>query len=59
MQLNLDENEIVKILQTGEKDIDAILEKSKININKLNSLLTTLEIKGIIKRLPGGIYSLS
>lgn len=58
-QLSIEEESIIQILQTSSKDIDEILQISKININKLNSLLTTLEIKGIIKRLPGGLYSLS
>ena len=58
-QLSIEEESIIQILKTSSKDIDEILQISKININKLNSLLTTLEIKGIIKRLPGGLYSLS
>ena len=59
LQLSFDEAAITKVLENSSSDIDEILQKTNININKLNSLLTTLEIKGIIKRLPGGLYSLS
>lgn len=59
LQLSFDEAAITKVLENLSCDIDEILQKTNININKLNSLLTTLEIKGIIKRLPGGLYSLS
>ena len=58
-QLSLEESLITDALKDSCCDIDQIQLKTKININKLNSLLTTLEIKGIIKRLPGGLYSLS
>lgn len=58
-QLSIDEALIVDKLKDACSDIDEIQLKTKLNINKLNSLLTTLEIKGIIKRLPGGLYSLS
>ena len=57
-QLSIDEALIVDKLKDACSDIDEIQLKTKLNINKLNSLLTTLEIKGIIKRLPGGLYSL-
>lgn len=58
VQLSLQEHEILKALKNGDLTIDQICDKTKLNINSLNSLLTTLEIKGIIKRLPGGFYSL-
>ena len=57
-KLSTNENLIVQCLSNGEKTIDEIEEITKINIAKLNSLLTSLEIKSIIKRMPGGVYSL-
>ena len=57
-RLSTNENLIVQCLSNGEKSMDEIEEITKINIAKLNSLLTSLEIKSIIKRMPGGIYSL-
>jgi len=45
-------------LSSGEKDIEYLTENVDFDIKKLNSLLTTLEIKSIIKRMPGGNYTL-
>ena len=58
-KLSTNENLIVQCLSNGEKTMDEIEEITKINIAKLNSLLTSHEIKSIIKRMPGGVYSLS
>jgi len=32
---------------------DEILNESKLNVNELMVLLTTMELKGIIKQIPG------
>ncbi len=58
-QLSLEEQEIVDLLSDGDKNIEFLSEKSTLNINILNSYLTTLEIRGIIRRMPGGVYSLA
>jgi len=68
MQLSMDivpkillgssEKLIVDILKTGELSYDEILFKTKIDVKNLNSLLTTLSIRGIIKKLAGNIYTL-
>lgn len=58
IQLGSDEAIIVELLSSGEKDIEFLSENVDFDIKKLNSLLTTLEIKSIIKRMPGGFYSL-
>ena len=58
LQLSIEEEKIVEILSNGERDIEFLSENVDFDIKKLNSLLTTLEIKSIIKRLPGGFYSL-
>lgn len=57
-QLGMEEQEIVDLLSDGDKNIEFLSEKSTLNINILNSYLTTLEIRGIIRRMPGGVYSL-
>ncbi len=59
LQLGIIEGKIVEILKNGEKDIDFISENCNLNINSLNSYLTTMEISGIIRRMPGGYYSLT
>lgn len=58
VQLMDEEAIIVELLSSGEKDIEYLSEKVDFDIKKLNSLLTTLEIKSIIKRMPGGFYTL-
>ncbi len=57
---NLEPNElkIVEELKSGASLIDEIVEKTKLDAKIFNTYLTTLEISGIIKRLPGGYISL-
>lgn len=58
VQLSIEEEKIVGLLTNGEKDIEFLSENVDFDIKKLNSLLTTLEIKSIIKKMPGGFYAL-
>ncbi len=58
IQLSIEESQILGLLSTGEKDIEFLSENVDFDIKKLNSLLTTLEIKSIIRRMPGGFYTL-
>lgn len=57
-QLSMEEDEILSLLTNGDKSMEFLSKNSSLNINILNSCLTTLEIRGIIRRLPGGFYSL-
>ncbi len=57
VQLNLQESLIVSSIPPEGCDIDEIVEKTKLSISNINSLLTSLEIKGIIKKMPGGIIT--
>ena len=57
-ELNLDEQKIVELLSDGEKDFAFLAENSQISVNILNSCLTTLEIRGLIRKLPGQIFAL-
>ncbi len=59
LNLSIDQQIIIKILQDGEKDFDMLAKLSKIPVNILNSCLTTLEISGLIKRLPGKMFALA
>ena len=59
ISLNFDEQLILDILKDGEKDFDEIAKKSNISVNILNSYLTTLEIRGLIKRMPAKTYMLN
>ncbi len=56
--VSFDEQSILKLLENGEKDFDFLAENSKIPVNILNSCLTTLEIRGLIRRLPAKTFSL-
>lgn len=57
-QLSINESLIVQQLQDEPKNVDMLVEILNLPIANLNSLLTSLEIKGIIKRMPGGFFAL-
>lgn len=57
-QLSFDDQQIVDALKDGEKNIEVLTEKTGFPIQKLNALLTMLEIRGIVKQLPGNTYTL-
>ena len=57
VQLSFDEKTVLDLLLSGEKTFDEIVEKTGIAINILNSCLTTLEIRGLIRRLPAQTYA--
>lgn len=59
VQLSIEEQTILNLLSDGDKDTDFLSKNCNFNVNILLSYLTTLEIRGIIKRLPGGFYSLA
>lgn len=49
--------EVYEALLTGEKNVDELLEKTGISAEKLNLHLTELEFSGLIKQLPGRVYT--
>lgn len=57
-QLSLEEQVIVNLLADGEKDLDYLTKNSNLSIHLFNSCLTTLEIRGIIRRMSGGNIAL-
>lgn len=59
-QLNKEENAIISSLKTkGELQINELLIAVGLPINKLQTLLFELEMKGLIQAKAGGIYQLS
>jgi DNA processing protein len=52
------EKKLYEILSTGEKSVDQIVEKSKLNVIALNTLFTIMEMKGLIQNIGGGRYKL-
>ncbi len=59
VQLSMNESLITDALKGGQLSMDEIAQISKLNIAKLSSLLTSLEIKAIIRKVPGGFYTLA
>ncbi|MBT3208744.1 MAG: DNA-protecting protein DprA [Bacteroidetes bacterium] len=58
----LSENETIildLLKENGELEIDTISRMSKLQISKVSSLLLNLEFAGLIKALPGKIFTLS
>lgn len=58
LQMSVEEATITELLKDGEKDFEYLLEKTNMDIQALNFNLTTLEIRGIIKKLAGNMYIL-
>ncbi len=56
--ISIEEKIVLDLLADGEKSYQELLIKSKMDAKTLNSLLTTLLIRGIIKKLAGNIYYL-
>lgn len=59
LNLNMEEQIILNLLKDGEKDFDYLAKNSQIPVNFLNSYLTTMEIRGLIRRLPAKTYMLN
>lgn len=58
-QLEPDERRIVQLLLEGELPFDSLMGQMGMTAGSLGAVLTILEIKGIIKQLPGRIYCIS
>ena len=56
-QTSAQEDIILNLLADGEKDVAYLQENSGFDIKNLNSYLTLLEIRGIIRKLPGNFYA--
>ena len=57
-KLSPDEQSIVTALKNGERLVDDVIAETGLTTGKLLAILTMLELKGIIKRLPGKRISL-
>lgn len=54
---NKDELKILELLQNESLHFDELVRKSKINSSKLGSILSLMEVKGLVKSLDGGYFS--
>lgn len=52
-RLSEDEKQIVTSLQNGQRLVDDVIAETGMTTGKLLGILTMLELKGVIKRLPG------
>jgi hypothetical protein len=57
-ELTEEEEKILELLQNEPFHFDEIVRRTKFNPSKLGSLLSMMEIKGLIKSLDGGLYSI-
>ncbi len=57
LQLSMEEQIIVNLLEVNDLHYETLLMKSNLTTSQLNPILMKLEIKNIIKKLPGNIYS--
>ena len=52
-KLSDEEQQIVNILSSGERLVDDVIAETGLTTGKLLAMLTMLELKGVVKRLPG------
>lgn len=52
-KLSPEEQTVVSALKTGERLVDEVIAETGMTTGKLLAVLTMLELKGVIKRLPG------
>ena len=57
-ELNGDEKTITEFLNEGDMQLNVLAAKTGLPINKISATLFSLEMKGIVKALAGGIYHL-
>ena len=57
-KLSEEEQRIVTALSSGERLVDDVIAETGLTTGKILALLTMLELKGVVKRLPGKRISL-
>ncbi len=55
-QLTIEEQIVLDTLKIQDTHFDELLKKTNLEAKKLNSLLTTMEIRGLIKKLTGNYF---
>lgn len=58
VQLSQNEQLVVELLKTDRLHFNELLSRSKIKTGELSYLLSVLELKGMITKLPGNNYQL-
>ena len=57
--MSADEQRIVTLLREGERSVDDVVAAMALPAARLNSMLTMLQVKGVVRRLPGNRISLN
>ena len=57
VQISFDEKRIIDLLGREEVHMDELVEKIDMPIHKLATLLTQMEMRGLIVKLPGNLFS--
>lgn len=57
--LSEEERLVVELLQQGPLHIDELSRRSSFDVQRINSLLLRMELKGLILQMPGKIFALS
>ena len=57
VQLSFDEKLVVDAIKNDEVHFDEIIEKTSLPVRKLTSMLTNMELNGLIKKLAGNLYA--
>ena len=55
-QLDIFETQVYNALEHGEKQLEELVAITGFEVSKLNAILTILEMKGVVKQLPGGKF---
>lgn len=58
-QLNPDEKQVFDLLKEGERHVDVLLTETDYPMSKLTLLLLEMEMKGLVRSLPGKTYRLA
>ncbi len=56
--LSQEESVIYEVLRQGPSDLDELVERTGMSAGEANALLVMMEIKGIVKKLPGGRFEI-
>lgn len=57
-EMGVEQQKLYELLKMGEKSFDSLFEVSDLSGEDLNLYLTELEFSGLIKQLPGRVYSI-
>jgi DNA processing protein len=57
VDLTKEENNLIKLFDHSERHIDQLCQLAGLPSNRVSAILLTLEIKGLVKQLPGKVFA--